>query len=664
MAVRWARWIDHLPLWIVLGATVSTGLYETGELLVMGLPLLVALAVEGLRWDVGRHHRWLEIGALLFFLGDLALGRGLYAVAIHTLFLLAGVRLVLPREATQRRQLLLMGFLLFLTTAVGTTDLAFLAWTLAWACGATLSLLQLTWEPAANLRRGSRSHPPYALVPAWVGAALLFGTVFFLLLPRLSLGLRAGLLPGASRSFGKAGLGDRLDLAGGGPIEPNPEVAMRIAPPPGIDPTRDPGWARGLGLLRGITLEATQGQRWEPGATPSYAFAPAWNLSGRTAEFLFYPNSQGLLALPSGLVRLEPAEPLIARGPGASFRWRYQRARSVPVTVTWNAALPELREPWLSPRRAELLTRLEPTHEAARRASLRLAPAIQPTPQLAQTLESALRRFRYTLDNPSGHAPNPLEDFLERTQAGHCEYFASAMALMLRARGVPARVVNGYRLGPWIPEGGYFRVSQNEAHSWVEHWHEGRWWTSDPTPQGPVTSVGEGRGLRAYERWLDALRYRWDRYVVRFSDDDQQRGLTWIQGRLEGWEWHWKAPSTSASWTLGLAVLAWLLWRYRARMGPVPEGPGRIRALRPLLANTRRSAPPEPGDTARVWLMRLGRLRPERLEALQRLADEVDLQAYGLKDTSASALAKDEATVWRGWKAVEPSSSRASRRPS
>ena len=485
MAVKWGRWIDHLPFWVVWGATVSTSIYEPWELFVMALPLVAAFGVEGLRWDLGRHHRWLEIGALAFFLGDLALGHGLFTVAIHTLFVLAGVRLILPREPAQRRQLLLIGFLVFLTTAIGTTDITFLVWTLAWSCVATLTLLQLSWEPSASLRRGARSLPPYALVPAWVGGAVLFGAAFFIILPRLTLGLRPGLLPGASRAFGKAGLGDQLDLSGGGPIEPNPEVAVRIAPPQGLDPTGNPAWLQGLALLRGITLEAIQGQRWQPGdGTSPHVFAPAGTATSRQAEFLFTPNSQGLLALPAGLVRLDPMEPLIVPGRGASYRWRYLRARTVPVTVTWNPAQADPLEPWMSPRRMEFLTRTEPAHEAARRASFRFAPGILPVPRLAQAFQTALREFGYTLDNPSGQALNPLEDFLERTQAGHCEYFASAMALMLRARGVPARVVNGYRLGPWIPEGGYFRVSQNEAHSWVEYWHEGRWWTADPTPQG------------------------------------------------------------------------------------------------------------------------------------------------------------------------------------
>ena len=63
--MRWARWIDHLPLWVALGATMSTGIYEPGELVVMALPLVAAAGVEILRWDLGRHHRWLEVGALV-----------------------------------------------------------------------------------------------------------------------------------------------------------------------------------------------------------------------------------------------------------------------------------------------------------------------------------------------------------------------------------------------------------------------------------------------------------------------------------------------------------------------------------------------------------------------------------------------------------------------
>ncbi|HEY3270462.1 MAG TPA: transglutaminaseTgpA domain-containing protein [Geothrix sp.] len=645
--MRWARWIDHLPLWVALGAALSTGIYEPGELVVMALPLVAAAGVEILRWDLDRHHRWLEVGALVFFLADLARGHGIFPVAIHTLFLLAGLRLALPRGLPQRRQLVLMGFLLFLTTAVSTTDLVFLLWAVLWLGSAAAALLQQSWEASASLRRGGLSRPPYGHLPAWMGGTLVLGVGFFLVLPRLNVGFRPRAFLGTAAMAARAGFGDQVDLASGGPIEPNPDVILRIAPTPGTDLASLPG----LDLLRGVALETVQGMRWSTSGLTPPAFRDTRSVSGaHRAEFLFSPSAQGILTLPYGTTGLTPDLPL-GRGDGGSIRWRFPRTRPAPLEVTWTHGGPDPSEPWLSARRLEQLTGLEPEHEAARRWSLRLAPGILPTPELARVLERALRGFHYTLDNPSGRAANPLEDFLDRTQAGHCEYFASAMTLMLRARGVPARVVNGFRLGPWIPEGGYFRVSQDQAHSWVEYWDQGRWHVADPTPAAAgLDSRGGPAGLDLLSRWLDTLRYHWDRHVVRFSDQDQVAGLSWIQTQVQGWEWRWKAPPAALSWGLALLAAGWIAWRTRKLWQPVAPCPGRIRALRPLLARTRRVADPMAGETARAWLLRLAAIRPERTGALVALAEAVDAEAYGAGARAASALGKAEAAAWRGWK--------------
>jgi len=407
---------------------------------------------------------------------------------------------------------------------------------------------------------------------------------------------------------------------------------------------------RGLQLLRGMVLESNQGQQWVPSEwTPAPRLQPPSN-HDLQAEFVFTPSPHGILTFPGGLTSLLPRGAPLRAGSGASLRWLSPRSNAYSLTATWNPDLKGLPEPSLSPRRAEALTELAPEHADLRQWSLRFAPAILPAPALAQELAAHLRTFRYTLDNPSGSATHPLEDFLDRTQAGHCEYFASAMALMLRARGIPARVVNGYRLGPWIPEGGYFRVSQNEAHSWVEYWDEGYWKTSDPTP-----AAGSATGLPADElgvlsRWLDALNYQWDRHVIRFSAQDQEEGLSWIQEKAQGWEWHWKTPSRSLAVVLATLAVSWALWRTRARWHTGPEGPGRIPALRPLLRRLRRLAPPLSGDSARAWLLRLATLRPERRKPLEDLADAVDSQAYGGHRTEASTLARLEASAWKGWK--------------
>src|SRR5205814_260813 len=76
----------------------------------------------------------------------------------------------------------------------------------------------------------------------------------------------------------------------------------------------------------------------------------------------------------------------------------------------------------------------------------------------------------------------PLLDFLFRQKLGYCTYFASAMAMVARAHGVPARLVAGYRVSEWSPVGGEFVVREKNAHAWVEAWVGGEWRTYDPTP--------------------------------------------------------------------------------------------------------------------------------------------------------------------------------------
>ncbi|HET8715591.1 MAG TPA: DUF4129 domain-containing transglutaminase family protein, partial [Holophagaceae bacterium] len=298
-------------------------------------------------------------------------------------------------------------------------------------------------------------------------------------------------------------------------------------------------------------------------------------------------------------------------------------------------------------RLAELLE-LQPEHEAARRASLAWAPGILKAPDLAAALAARLRTFTYTLDNPCGTAPNPLEAFLDRTQAGHCEYFASALALMLRARGVPARVVNGYRLGAWVPEGGYWLVTQDEAHAWVEYWDRdaGIWRMADGTP--PLSPSEAGGLTGAWTRFSDALTFRWDRYVVRFSGEDQAAGLSAVQGFAQGWSWRWKRPSAAAAAAVVLLAGLWLAWRLRRRGAPGLAEPRGAKALAPLLRRTRRLAPPQSGETARRWLARLGVLRPERAPALAALSEAVDRALYGPgTEAELRSLVRAEARAWK-----------------
>jgi len=226
---------------------------------------------------------------------------------------------------------------------------------------------------------------------------------------------------------------------------------------------------------------------------------------------------------------------------------------------------------------------------------------------------------------------------------------------MLRQRGVPARVVVGYRLGPWLQEGGYFLVTQNEAHSWVEYYDaQARGWrTEDPTPALPASTFSAGSFAAAFARLADTVRFSWDRHVVRFSDEDQVAGFDWLSVKVGSLARH-RRPELRAGLTslAVLAALAALGWLARGGLPFLPSGvpgsPGAIPEIRPLLRAAGGLAKPLPGETARAWLARLRGTRADRAAQLEALAREADAVAYGGKGRSALArLAKEEARAWR-----------------
>ena len=649
-----ARWLDHLLPWLAWGAIAATGAYPPGALAVMALPLLAAALVEWQEVAMARWQRGLEAAVLAAFLLQVMLRTGFLPTVINLLFLLCAVRLCLPRGVSQRRQLILMGFLLFLTTAITTTELGFLVWSIIWVAGTAILFLRLNWEKSAQ---GRCPPPPYRQALGWSVSVLILAAGFFVVLPRLHAMVRvpAGIL--GLNGF-RSGLSDTLELDAG-PIRPNREVVLRIQPVSNLPAQTRAGYRKALGLLRGLTLERLEGQRWVVSpATPERDLTQWMDFPAPPrpvmADVFLSTSPLGIIPLPYGVTELElPTGSDLRFGQGGSLRWALpgRRAGAIRVALTPAEVYPEAQ-----PRGARLALLTDPGQGtgSARDFSLRQAPGDLSDRQLAERLAFALRtRFSYSLDNPSGSAPNPLRDFLERSHAGHCEYFASALALMLRYRHVPARVANGYRLGPWIDEGGYFLVTEAEAHSWVEYYDSasGGWRVADPTPPDPGSLLDSTSLMGALARWTDSLRFRWDRNVVQFSDEDQVAGAGWALGRISDWgPW---PPSAVKRWAFlvvlgGLAALAWFGRRSLPARWTRAPAPGGIRELRPLVRKAGRNLPPLGGETARAWLVRLARLRPQRAAQLLELAREADAVAYGRRPSATlKAMAREEARRWR-----------------
>ena len=649
-----ARWLDHLPPWLAWGAIAATGVYSPREVALMAAPLLWAALAEARGWGLLRWRLVVELVALAGFLAQVVARTGLLPTVVNTLFLLCGARLCLPRGLPQRRQLLLMGFLLFLTTAISTTDLDFLLWSVAWVACTAAVLLQQTWGQSGQRRHGHPQPPPFRLVLPWTVLVVVLAAGFFVILPRLRVGIRArggGDRPGS----GTAGLSDVLDLSGGGPIQANGEVVLRVLPAGGLNPD----FPRQAGLLRCLALEELSGRRWSispltpPRATVRWG-GTFMRIRPLAAEFYLAPSPTGIIPLPYGQGEVETAGGLdLRRWRGASVRFTTPVRQTTTLRVAMTPG-PLDAEPPPTGTRLALLTATGLDSPEALAWSLQTVSGDPPPALLADRLTARLRTFRYTLDNPSGGAARPLEDFLLRTQAGHCEYFASALALMLRQRGIPSRVVNGYRLGPWLEGGGYYLVTQSEAHSWVEYYDRlaGGWRRADPTPAAPPSALGAPGLAGTLARWSDAVRFQWDRHVVLFSDQDQLAGLEWIQARLRAVTgWRPRMPGRGPLLAGAGVVLAGTLlfrflkpgpgWRRKAR------GPGALAELRPLVNRVGKAMPPHPGETARGWLQRLGAARPARRAALEALAREADEVGYGGKDRRAlKRQAAEEAKAW------------------
>jgi transglutaminase-like putative cysteine protease len=216
----------------------------------------------------------------------------------------------------------------------------------------------------------------------------------------------------------------------------------------------------------------------------------------------------------------------------------------------------------------------------------------------AAAIEDHLHReFTYDLHSPSSGTPEPVDHFLFESHRGHCEFFSTAMALMLRTVGVPSRNVTGFVGGTWNRFGRYYAVRQGDAHSWVEAYVDDpvhpSWRTFDPTPPGGAQPLEPPGGVYYYVRdFVEALSQRWDTYVVGYDlrkqihifeelshRYDRMRSRAGVdRGPLDRVT---RGPVVAGAGLVLLAA-AYALWR-RRRTSATPDAEGEKRPLDPRL---------------------------------------------------------------------------------
>lgn len=210
-----------------------------------------------------------------------------------------------------------------------------------------------------------------------------------------------------------------------------------------------------------------------------------------------------------------------------------------------------------------------------------------------EAMERYLRtQFQYTLDGLGASVADPLAYFLFDRRAGHCEYFASAMAAMLRAVDVPSRVITGFQGGQFNPYSKWTVLRAADAHAWVEAFIEDRGWvTFDPTPADPNPVPVSWSWM-----YMDALDTYWRDWVLSYTLDQQLTLAARLDGLRLGISTQWAGRASGAALGAAGAIVAMLLlWRFppsfKRRTRPATEA---ARLYEQLLHQLRRRGVEKP----------------------------------------------------------------------
>ena len=379
---------------------------------------------------------------------------------------------------------------------------------------------------------------------------------FFFLIPRLGGG-------GVARGFGEGdaftGFSDRVELGQGASIKKSPRVVMRVH----LDhkPPRYLRW-------RGVALENYDGRAWsvtkeektedrinQGGNVSSesaarnipftYRYGLSTSLSSHPVlleqKFVLEPldtpalfAAQRALSIQgpmSTLLRDKLTGALTAVGLKGRTAYGVSSDISIPSEQELRADSPASSPEYIRKRYLPPSRKLDPrisqlAHEITRGT---------PTPyEKAKAIENYLKtEFKYTLELKEVQG-DPLAEFLFGTREGHCEYFATAMAIMLRTLEIPSRIVNGFQMGEYNELNDMYTVRESDAHSWVEAYFPKTesWIEFDPTPSAGINDYSQGGLLARLRRYADAMEVFWLDYIVTLDSDEQASIMVDLQHRL------------------------------------------------------------------------------------------------------------------------------------
>jgi transglutaminase-like putative cysteine protease len=629
----------------------STGGLDIPSVILVGTALAVRGYLLALRRQAVIPELWttpLTVAYFIFFAADyFIVSHSFLPATVHLALFGVVVRMFSLRRERDHIMLAILAFLMVLASAVLTVDSVFLFsfavfMLMAVATFILLEMRRSGQTASIHARHSSdlREHRHLAfslvrVVPALMLMILLMAAALFFLMPRQQIGYLGGYAFGTDFS---SGFSDRVQLGQIGQIQQSKAVVMHIQIGGDTMGRYDLHW-------RGVAFPDFDGHTWSKPreqfvlqhlADNSFA-VPQFENAGvqssamprRTREQVIHYR---VLMEPIGtsVFFLAPWARSISGGAyrllagdlqGSVYDFDIQHAIS-SYEAESDIATPSAAELRAAGRDypaqiAATYLRLPPLDPRIQRLAAQIAAPARNDFDKATAIENYLRtHLGYTLELPHTTPKDPIANFLFERKQGHCEYFASSMAVMLRTLGIPSRVVNGFRSDEFNDLTGNYVIRAKDAHSWVEAYFPGYGWhTFDPTPGG---GAGTPQGWGRVALYVDAMASFWREWIVSYDSSHQYvLGQTAINRTRNLWE-------GGRNWTRSRyeAMLAWAR-RGQTRM---QHAPGRwaviglgialalvflanLRRIRRLLHETRLRAHPErsPEQAAAMWYKRMTR---------------------------------------------------------
>jgi transglutaminase-like putative cysteine protease len=557
---------------------VGLAMFVRGYFLAIGHPVLIPE-----NWTT-----YLTLTYVAFYAADYFLvSRSFLAATVHLVLFGMVVRLFSARRERDYYMLAILAFLMVLAAAVLTVDsvflFAFAAFMLMAVATFVLMEIRHSAESATIQARESVDGRAYrrmafslAGAAPLLSASILAGaSIIFFFLPRVS---SRYLTAYASTNEVSTGFTDRVQLGRIGQIQQSSAVVMHIQIEGDAHGAYDLRW-------RGVALSLFDGKVWSnpaehavaprlpdgsflliprrrPGEPAADQPAPARLRMIRYrvvmepvgSNVFFLAPKAGTLQGNYRMVTVDQAGAvydLDAERPVSSYEAvsniavpTPEQLRSAPASYPARILLDDLQLPRVDPRISQLAQQIT-------------ASAANNYDKAAAMERYLAANYGYTLELPSTPPADPLVNFLFERKRGHCEYFASAMTIMLRTLGMPARVVNGFRTGEFNDLTSNYVVRASNAHSWVEAYFPGYGWISfDPTPAAPPPAQTAWNRAMLY---VDAMASFWREWVINYDATHQKslgqeaaRGSRSLVENMHAWaRRHYFALLESARYTQG-----------------------------------------------------------------------------------------------------------------